>query len=135
MENISIYECSVGRNDSFYSELDEIGCHFSPKLTFIHLIRIYFVNIVIIKEDFCARISFCFYQYSLCLNWFPIYRNLFVYSGSEYEFFKDESPSKCNSTEKHILKVSFFVPEVKLQGWYPYKLVSPLAYLKNKICA
>lgn len=68
VENISIYECSVGRNVSFYSELDEIGCHFPPKLTFIRLIRIYFVNIVIIKEDFCARISFCFYQNSFCLN-------------------------------------------------------------------
>lgn len=49
-------------------------------------------------------------------NWFPIYRNLFVYSGSEDEFFKDESPSKCNSTEKTYLESEFFVSEVKLKG-------------------
>lgn len=66
VEIISIYECSVGRNDSFYSELDEIGCHFPPKLTFIRLIRIYFVNIVIIKEDFCARISI-FFTRTVCV--------------------------------------------------------------------
>lgn len=48
--------------------------------------------------------------------WFPIYRNLFVYSGSEDEFFKDESPGKCNSTEKTYLESEFFVSEVKLKG-------------------
>lgn len=52
----------------FTVNLMKLVAIFSPKLTFNYLIRIYFVNIVIIKEDFCARISIFFYQNSLCVN-------------------------------------------------------------------
>lgn len=112
VENISIYECSVGRME--ISELDEIGCHFFPKINFYSPYKNLFCKHCNNQRRFlCKDLKFFLPEQfvSKHFNWFQIYRNLFVYSGSE-----DESPSKCNSTEKHILKVSFLCLKSNFKG-------------------
>lgn len=113
MENISIYECSVGRNDSFYSELDDFGCQFFPEINFYWPFKNLFCKHCSNRREvpqFCLspnflskRQKFMYKRFSR----FSIYRNLFMYITTDGELSEDESP-KCKSSETYISEMVSF---------------------------
>lgn len=71
VENVSISECSVSGNDSFYSELDDFGCQFFPEINFYWPFKNLFCKHVVIEERFRSSVclqTFCLNVKSLCIN-------------------------------------------------------------------
>lgn len=113
VENVSISECSVSRNDSFYSELDDFGCQFFPEINFYSPFKNLFCKHCSNRREvpqFCLspnflskRQKFMYKRFSR----FSIYRNLFMYITTDGELSEDESP-KCKSSETYISEMVSF---------------------------
>lgn len=91
-----------------YDEQNVIGCEFFPQIDFYSLYKNIFCKLcylpfqisgISIKSPYIPQ-TFS----SKNLEWYPIYRNLFVYSEHDEVLSENESP-KCKSTQAYISKL------------------------------
>lgn len=109
---LPVSSCFFTEGHSMYDELNVIGCGFFPQIEFYSPFKNLFCklcNTTFPKYE-CATGGFYIPHTfgSRSLAWYPIYRNLFVYSDHDEVLSENASP-KCKSTQAYISKlVSFY---------------------------
>lgn len=109
---LTVSGCFYTEGHFWYDEQNVIGCEFFPQIDFYSLYKNIFCklcNTIYLQKSCSVKSTPIFPPFSSkSLKWYPIYRNLFVYSDHDEVLSENESP-KCKSTQAYISKlVSFY---------------------------
>lgn len=109
---LTVSGCFYTEGHFWYDEQNVIGCEFFPQIDFYSLYKNIFCklcNTIYLQKSCSVKGTVIFPPFSSkSLKWYPIYRNLFVYSEHDEVLSENASP-KCKSTQAYISKlVSFY---------------------------